>query len=303
LPIVLKETQRALFYAPFYAALARDAYAAAGVDVALEPGGVAADAVQGVASGSADVAWGGPMRVMVSHDRDAASDLVCFCEGVARDPFLLVGRERKDAFELRDLVGLRLGAVREAPTPWMCLQDDLRRAGVDPARVHASFDRSIADNATALQRNELDVIQTIEPIARALVNAGEGFLWHVAAHRGPTSYTCFYARRQVLQARRPELLMMTRAVHQTQQWLHRSSAEEIAATIGSFFADVGPALLAQAITHYRSLGIWGRDPRLARSGYERLQQALLSGGLIRSALPYERGVDNSLAEEGMAHHG
>jgi hypothetical protein len=47
---------------------------------------------------------------------------------------------------------------------------------------------------------------------------------------------------------------------------------------------------------YKALGLWGRDPRLPRSGYERLRAGLVSGGLVSTGAPYETAVDNSLAE-------
>ena len=49
--ITLQESLRALFYAPFYVALARDAYAAEGVDVrfvsAARPGDAARNVMEG----------------------------------------------------------------------------------------------------------------------------------------------------------------------------------------------------------------------------------------------------------------
>src|SRR3954447_1087365 len=96
--IRLQETQRAIFYAPFYAALALRAYEAEGVDVSLVHSDSPEDAARAVLAGTADVAWGGPMRLLVNHDRDAACDLVCFTEVVTRDPFFLVGRAPRPHF-------------------------------------------------------------------------------------------------------------------------------------------------------------------------------------------------------------
>ena len=80
----------------------------------------------------ADVNWGGPMRVMQTYDRRADCDLVCFGEAVTRDPFFLIGREPRPDFTFADLYGTRIATVSEVPTSWLCLQEDLRRAGLDP---------------------------------------------------------------------------------------------------------------------------------------------------------------------------
>ena len=138
--IILQESLRGLFYAPFYAALAHDAYAAEGVDVQIRQRPrtwTGRDRDHDFGS-EADVSWGGPMRVMQTYHHDPACDLVCFGEVVTRDPFLLVGRDSRPAFSVRDLAGLRLASVSEVPTPWMCLQEDLRRAGVAPGTVNGA---------------------------------------------------------------------------------------------------------------------------------------------------------------------
>ena len=87
--IVLQETLRAPFYAPFYAALALGAYRQEGIEVRLVTAPAPSAAARGLADGSADVAWGGPMRVLHTYDNHPDCDLVCFCEVVTRDPFFL----------------------------------------------------------------------------------------------------------------------------------------------------------------------------------------------------------------------
>src|SRR5512143_592222 len=130
--ILLSENFRALFYAPFYAAEATGAFKAAGVEVVLKPSPDPPSAGRALLAGEVDVMWGGPLRVINVHHADPSSSLVCFCDVVARDPFFIIGREARPDFKLADLVGLKFATVSEVPTPWVCLQDDIRRAGLDP---------------------------------------------------------------------------------------------------------------------------------------------------------------------------
>ena len=294
--ITLKESLRGLFYAPFYAALARGAYAKEGVDVTFASAPTPGDAATNVMGGTADVCWGGPMRVMQTYHRMPDCDLVCFGEVVTRDPFLLVGRTARPDFSVRDLLGLRVGTVSEVPTPWMCLQHDLRLAGVDPAHVSLVSDRSMEDNCAALTAGTLDAVQVFEPFVSALVAAGTGHVWYAAASRGPTSYTTFYARRGVLTARRDELLRMVRAIYRTQQWVAGVDGAEIAATVAPYFPAVPADILAAACARYKALEIWGATPVLPRAGYDRLKDSLVSGGFVDPGTPFEVAVDNSLAE-------
>src|SRR5262249_7780036 len=111
--IVLQEALRAGFYAPFYAALALDAYGEEGGEVRHVCAPTPAEAARGLGDGSVDVGWGGPMRVMYTNANDPALDLVCFCEVVTRDPFFLLGRAPRADFKLADLLGRRLATVSE----------------------------------------------------------------------------------------------------------------------------------------------------------------------------------------------
>jgi NitT/TauT family transport system substrate-binding protein len=284
-------------YTPFYAALALEAYRREGVAIAFVTAAEPARAVEGLFGGTVDVAWGGPMRVMQTYDRRADCDLVCFGEAVTRDPFFLVGREPCPDFTFAALYGKRVATVSEVPTPWLCLQEDLRRAGLDPEALPRLADQSMAENAAALRRGELDVVQLFQPFAEELIGAGEGQIWYAAATRGPTSYTSFYTRRSTLTARREELQNMVRGLYRTQKWLHASPPEALAEIVQPFFPAVPTPLLRAAITRYVELGIWGRNPILPRTGYERLRAGLISAGFVKHAAPFEQAVDNSLAEE------
>ena len=294
--IVLQETLRGVFYAPFYAALALGAYAREGVEVRLTSARTPSDSARGLADGTVDVTWGGPMRVMLTYEQDPTCDLVCFCEVVTRDPFFLVGPSPKPDFKLADLMGKRVATVSEVPTPWMCLQEDMRRVGLDPARLDRVADQSMASNTAALPRGEVDVVQLFQPFVEELIESGAAHIWHAAAERGPTSYTTLYARRALLAERRDECLALVRAIYRTLKWVHAGTGGQLAAAIADYFPDVPAQRLANALDRYKALGLWGRDPRLPKSGYERLRAGLVSGGLVKPGAPYETAVDNTLAD-------
>src|SRR5262249_16889361 len=156
--IRLSENFRALFYAPFYATQATGAFADAGVEVELVPSPSPPMAAKALRAGEVDVMWGGPLRVMMTRDSEPRSDLVCFCDVVARDPFFVMGRDARREFRFADLEGLRFASVSEVPTPWICLADDIRRAGVDPERLNRIADHTMEQNEAALRAGTLDAI-------------------------------------------------------------------------------------------------------------------------------------------------
>jgi NitT/TauT family transport system substrate-binding protein len=299
--IILQEPLRGLFYAPYYAALALGAYEQEGVEVRFVSAPSPSLAPNPLFHGTVDVAWGGPMRVNQIYDQRAHCDLVCFGEAVTRDPFMLVGRRPRHSFHPAVLAAVRIGTVSEVPTPWLCLQEDLRRAGINPELLDRVTDQTMGENVAALRRGELDVVQLFQPYAEELIASGEGFLWYAAADRGPCSYTSFYARRQTLDARRDEFLRLVRALYRTQKWLYRELPDTLADIVQPYFPGVMQPLLRAAVARYRALGIWGRDPILPRVGYERLRAGLVSGGFVKGT-PYEIAVDNSLAAQVVAEN-
>jgi NitT/TauT family transport system substrate-binding protein len=298
--IRLSENFRALFYAPFYAAHATGAFADAGVDVVLVPSPSPPAAVNALLAGEVDVMWGGPLRVMMLRDGDPGSDLVCFCDVVARDPFFIIGATPRPGFRFADLKGLRFATVSEVPTPWICLADDIRRAGVDPVALAPIADRSMEENEAALRAGTLDAVHLFQPYAERLLASGAGHLWYAAATRGRTAYTTLVTRRGVLERQQDELLKMTRAVHRTLGWFARTPASEIAERLRDYFPDLAPATFAGAIERYRALGLWGSDPVIRREGYDRLHAAMRAAGALRRDIAFEDCVDTRLAEQAIS---
>jgi NitT/TauT family transport system substrate-binding protein len=297
--IRLYENFRALLYTPFLAAHSLDAYAAEGVAVELKDSPEPGYGARKLLAGETEVTWGGPMRVLQLREQQPGLDLLCFCEAVCRDPFSLVGAAPRRGFAIKDLAGLRFASVSEVPTPWLCLQDDVRRAGLDPASLNRIADQSMADNVAALQAGRLDVVQLFEPYVTQALQAGNN-IWYSAATRGLTAYTSFYTTRAMFDAHRDEFRRMTRAMFRTLKWLHARTATEIAATVAKYFPGIERAVLVDAIGRYKALGIWNREPVLRQEGFDRLQVALLSGGLLKHGTEYEKCVDTSLAVAAIA---
>jgi NitT/TauT family transport system substrate-binding protein len=297
--IRLSENFRALFYAPFYAAHATGAFAEAGVEVELVASPSPPQTVKALRAGEIDVMWGGPLRVMMTRDVEPTSDLVCFCDVVARDPFFIIGRAPRPDFRFADLKGLRFASVSEVPTPWICLADDIRRAGTDPDSLTRIADRTMEQNEAALRAGELDAVHVFQPYAERLIASGAGHMWYAAATRGLTAYTTLVTRRSVLEKREDDLLKMTRAVYRTLGWFAKTPASEIAEKLRSYFPDVPTPIFAGAIDRYRALKVWGSDPVIRREGYDRLHTAMRAAGTLGKDIAFDDCVDTNLARRAM----
>jgi NitT/TauT family transport system substrate-binding protein len=291
-----------VLYAPFYAAHAIGAYAEEGVDVELLPSLGPGRAEAALAAGEVDVGWMGPIRLMKQHDENPDSPLVAFAEVVCRDPFSLVGARPNPGFQLANLLALRFASVSEVPTPWLCFEQDLRDAGIDPARLDRVIGRSMAENVAALGDGSLDVAQLFEPFVEAAVGQG-AHAWLPASARGRTSYTVFVTTRSRLAADPEPFRRMTRAIQRTQQWVGAQPPEALAATIAEYFPALDRGVLARALARYQAQGVWGRDPVLPEAGFDRLRRALLGSGFLSRAVPFAECVDNRFAEQAVAAAG
>lgn len=295
--IKLYENFRSIMYTPFYLAIALGAYDKEGVLVEMQTSPNLPETTAGLLAGKVDVSWGGPLRVLLDYDRNQNSDLVAFCEVNMRDPFILVGRTPNPTFEFSDLVNLKVATVSEAPTPWICLSDDIRNAGIDPQKLNRIGNCPVEDNIRALCEGKIDVVQLFEPYVEILSQEGSGHIWYASAARGYTSYTAFFTSRKTANVQKDNLLKMTRAMYRTQKWLYGHDSNEAAELVASFFPEIPLHQLSGAIKRYKILEIWGHNPILKRQGFDRLKSAMLSSGSITHNIPYENCVDTSFAEQ------
>jgi NitT/TauT family transport system substrate-binding protein len=296
MPIRLMENFRAVFYAPYYATIALGFYEREGLDVELITSDAPGDAVLKLMEGAIDLTWGGPMRVMKAHDQDSRSPLVNFCEVVSRDPFFLIGPRTVRPFRLADLERLRFASVSEVPTPWMCLQQDLRDQGIEPGGLPRISDGAMTRNYHGLQAGDLDVVQTFEPFISMAARDRAAEVLYAASIRGPTAYTAFISTRAACANYRDEFAAMTRATTRMLGWLYDNPPEELAQAVARFFPDVPVDVLVASLRRYRDAGLWSHDTRMNPQGFARLGESLRSGGFVTRAPRYDECVERFLNE-------
>lgn len=93
---------------------------------------------------------------------------------------------------------------------------------------------------------------------------------------------------------------MTRAIYRVQKWIAGANPCDVAGVIEQFLPGVDRTRIANAVGRYQKFGVWGKNPHLPREGFERLRAGLLSSGLIKTPIPFERAIDNRFAAEAIA---
>jgi NitT/TauT family transport system substrate-binding protein len=291
-PLRLAEPFRAVFYAPYYVAIARGEVARQGIDLVLTTAGTPDAAAAGLIDGSVDVAWSGPMRPMLERSRDPASPLRSFGAAVVRDPFLLVGRggARPD-FRLADLARLRVAVPSEVPTPVWCLIDDLHRAGLSGEGL---VRRPMPEAAEALLAGEIDAALLFEPFAAALEEQG-CTVWYAAAARGPTAYSALYATATRIAAGPDAFAALRRALAAALSWVATAGPDAIADTIAPWFPDLPRRRLDRAVARYAALGLWPAQPEMPAEAMDRLAAAMVTAGVMAADPGRAVWVDDAVA--------
>ena len=297
--IKLAENFRAVFYAPFYATHALGLFAEQGVTIALLDSASPGAGIAELAKGNIDVMWGGPLRVIKERDQFERTEgsLVAFCEVAAKDPFILLRRRQGKPFALKDLLGMRFASVSEVPTPWLCLQQDLRDAGVDPTKLNRVAERSMQENLDALIRGELDVIQVFEPYVSLALAHEDLEVVHAASQRGYTAYTTFISTLEGMQRNHAGFEAMILAIEKFGPWLAAHGPAELARVVKSFYPHVSFDILTACLTRYHAAELWTCRRAISRQGFARLAASMLDSGYIKQAARYEDCVAESAYEE------
>ena len=288
--ITLYENLRTIVYTPFYLADRRGFWADEGLDVNIQLSPDPVETAEGLLAGRADISWGGPMRVMLQHDRDPECQLVAFGQVVARDPFILIGREPNPDFSFRDLCDKRLAIAEEVPTPWMTFQDDLIRAGIDPTHLDIADRAKMSSFPGSLAAGEIDVAQVLEPHASTALAGGKAHIWHRFADRGDIGYTSFYTTRKYLQTNPSICQALLTGVERALNALATDPSDDVAAELATLFPDISLPLLAASIAGYKSSNLWPRQTDPTVTAFVRLKSALLSGGLISTDISFDHVI-------------
>jgi NitT/TauT family transport system substrate-binding protein len=181
----------------------------------------------------------------------------------------------------------------EVPTPWWCLQHDLRLAGVDPGGMTGLAFMPMGEGAAALRSGKVDAVMLFEPHAAALEEAG-AVVWYAAASRGPTAYSALYATAPRIAARRAAFESAVKGLGDALAWLGTATEEAIAATLALRFPDVPPDRLRRAIARYQGLGLWATGTALPPQALDRLAASMISAGAMTHHPGYESCIDTSL---------
>lgn len=297
----LRVAFRNMFYTTIYAAVEGGFLAAEGLDIDFSHIPAGQSSTDLLKSGDIDITQSGISRSFMDLDAGSDSPPLHIAEINQRDGFFLLSRETTDDWTWADLVGKTLIPVGFTPVPYTTLQAAMRWHGVDPASVHLLGGLSAEQMLSGFRNGDADYLQVPYPFAGQLVNEGTG---HLAATLGRESgYVCYssFAATPSYVEQNPETVQrFVNGYARAQQWIARNEPEVVADCIAPVFPEYDRALLADGVRRYKAAGVWATDPMIGREGFGRMRDALITGGLVQGAHPYEKIVRPEFAQRAMA---
>ena len=297
----LRVAFRNMFYTTIYVAVEGGFLAEQGLDVDFAHVPAGQTSTDLLKAGDIDITQSGISRSFMDLDAGSADPPLHVAEINQRDGFFLLSKRPTDGWRWADLAGATLIPVGFTPVPYTTLQAAMRWHGVDPASVNLMGGLSAEEMLGRFRNGDADYLQVPNPFAVQLVTEGSG---HLAATLGNESgYVCYssFAVTPSYLADNPDTMQrFVNGYARAQRWVAESPAEAVADRIAPVFPEYDRNVLAEGVQRYQDAGVWATDPTITRHGFDRMRDALISGGLVRDPHPYESIVRPEFAERAVA---
>ena len=297
--VELHEVTRSVFYAPQYVALNLGYFEAEGLAVNITTSGGSDKAMTALLSGDADICLAGPETAVYVYNAGQEKHPVVVGQLTKRDGSFLISRVNEPGFTWESLRNKTIIGGRKGGMPLMTLCYVLRQHGLVPGEDVDVID-SIQFNmmGPAFEGGTGDYVTLFEPTATELMNAGKGYIVaNVGLESGSIPYTAYMVTPEKL-AKDPETVKaFLRAIYRAQQWCITATDEEIAQAMQPSFPDTSLESLMIVAHSYRQTDSWKQELTMEPTDFERLLDVIDTAGELTARPPFEKVVDNSLAED------
>ena len=295
-PLRLMDTYRNLFYTPIYVAVAGGFLYEQGLDVHMSTVPTGRTSVELLKDGAVDIVQSGISRSLMDLDQGNEDAPVHIAEINQRDGFFLVGQRPTDGWRWADLEGARVIPVGFTPVPWMSLKSALKRQGVALDRVTRVEASTAEESIDLFKRGQADYVHLPNPHAQQLIEDGHGYLaTAVGPVLGYVCYSSFAASPSYLADNGETVERFVSGFHRALGWVAATDADEVAATVASFFPDTPRSVLEESVRRYKDQETWPTDPLIGEDGFAAMRDLLIDGSLVKGRYPYDRLVRPAFA--------
>ena len=229
--------------------------------------------------------------------------MVNFIQLTQRDGSFIVGREQIENFDVTMLKNKSILGGRKGGVPEMTLEYVIKQAGLTLAHnsfendVNVRIDVQFGAMAGAFISGEGDFTTLFEPTATQIERQGHGYvLAAVGALSGEIPFTAYSCNKSYLEKNHEILEKFTRAIYKGQKYVQENSNRDVAIAMQPSFVDASLDDLIMVVARYRSIDAWCHTPSFKEEGLNRLMDIMELAGELTVRAPFEKIVDNSLAE-------
>lgn len=289
-----QEVARSILFAPMYVAIAKNHFKEVGLDVAL---GTAQGTDKGMAallSNSADVVLIGPEAAVYVHNSNSPVKPKIFAGLIATDCFVLMSREKINAFSWELLKGQNVLGYRPGSSPLLFFHAALKKHGLDPDKdVKLANNISIPARVGAWLSGQDKFGIFFEPEVSVLEKDGKAHaILSIGNEVGQIDYTVFMATEGYIEKNPKVISAWVAAIKRAQAYLQNAPTAELTKLLSPYFPGLDAKLIEAALDRYRGYNIWKRTPEIQRDSFERLQTLLINGHVMKedARIKYEAVV-------------
>lgn len=296
--IRIVEVTHSVFYAPLYIAIEKGYLKDEGLDVELTNGGGSDKSMTAILSGQADMGLLGSETVVYVYDQGREDYPVIFGQLTKKDGSFLVGRKPVDNFDWKSLAGSEIIGGRTGGMPAMTLEYALSLNGlIDKENITINYGIQFDMIIPAFAEGTGDYCTMFEPAASEFVKSGKGhILASVGEMAGDMPFTAFMATKSYISENNTQMVKFMSALQKAIDYLHANSAEDVATVLLPSFNGTDLAILSSAIQAYKDIDAYCSDMVMKEADLSHLQDVIIKNGLIQTKVPFDKVVDNTIAE-------
>ncbi len=300
--IRLNEVTHSIFYAPLYLAMSAGYFEDEGLTVELTNGGGADKSMTALLTKDADIGLMGPEAAIYVYLEGREDYVTVFGQLTKRDGSFLVARNPKtgDEFDYSTMEGSTFIIGRKGGVPAMTAEYVLKQKGlINGENITFNFDIQFNMMAGAFIGGESgDFVTLFEPTATELQNAGQGYIVaSIGEDSGEVPYTAFMATKSYIRDNPEKVEKFLRAVYRAMTEIETGDEDEISAYLEEHFPDTSRESIKIALQSYKRIDAWMKTPVMKEESFERLQTIMTEAGELTEKAPFDKLIDNSIAEK------
>jgi NitT/TauT family transport system substrate-binding protein len=289
----IASTGAGISYFPEFVARELGFYADEGLDVQVEVIGNGPGVPESVASGAADIGFGGSWLPMMYRGRLSA--FYPFVQICIRSPAVVLTRTPNPDFTWADFIGKVVLIPSGSPGGSLAIHQALRGLELDPGRVKLIQDFLASEAGPLFAGGLADYYIGMPPASDRYVASGVAHEVADLASLGEYPWSIFYAKREFLDRPDNPAGRVAKALQRALTWCLTHDPSEAPTVASRHFAQLDPAAVFASARTLRARGLWHESVQVTREPMMRWQELCMANGYIEAPIPYDEAIDTRAA--------